>query len=456
MERRRIRSVAVLLAVVVVAQLAAVASRQGGTGETSVAIPAGAERVVSDALLTEGRVLRATVTREAFSPPAHAVYGETRLEDPLDGKMLVVGTAFGDTLPMVPTSETPNFRLEELGTRSVAVGHDRAWTWVTWKLPNCTEICQGYAAGRNLSESEVIGAARTATADRNAPAAGTVPAGLALLGTPRLGLDGFDAPGAQSISWVREGEPLALTVVPGTDLALLLRFWVDGGPADVRGRRGSSGELARVGLARDLTARAWDEGGRSLLVLTTRMLADEVEEFVAGLRGAGAGEWEALRRRVLEVSSGSLIDRCYTSGDSFVPVGRNEGRYRWAVGFQVGRLNQYSHCHVILTPDRSSLGSSGSPRPPPRGLAVSTSGIGGATDPVGLFVFGVAPAGTARVRLDVADGRQVEAELAATGPAPGERYYASFVEGTVRARPTVVVLNGAGAEIARAAGGSPV
>lgn len=455
MERRRIRSVAVLLAVVVVAQLATVASRQGGTGEKSVAIPAGAEPVVSDALLGEGRVLRATITREAFSPPAHAVYGETRLDDPLDGRMLVVGTAFGDTLSMVPTSETPNFRLEELGTRSVAVGHDRAWTWVTWKLPDCTEICQAYAAGRNLSEPEVIDAARTATADRDAPAAGAVPAGLALLGTPRLDLEGFDASGAQSVSWVREGEPLALMVAPGTALALLTRFWVDGGPVDVRGRRGSSGELARVGLARDLTARAWDEGGRSLLVLTTRTLADDVEEFVAGLRVAGAGEWEVLRRRVLEVSSGSLIDRCYTSGDSFVSVGRSEGRYRWAMGFQVGRLNQFSHCYVILTPDRSSSGSSGSPRPPPRGLAVATSGIGGATDPVGLFVFGVAPAGTARVRLDVADGRQVEAELAATGPAPGERYYAAFVEGTVRTRPTVVALSGAGAEIARAAGGAP-
>jgi hypothetical protein len=455
-ERRRIRVVAVLLAVVVVGQLLAVTSRQGDDDGGPVAIPAGADRVVSDALLGEGRVLRATVTRETFSPPAHAVYGESRLDDPLDGKMLVVGTAFGDAFFMVPTSETPDFRLVELGSRSVALGHDRAWTWVTWNLPNCTDICQAYAAGRNLSEPEVVDAARNATADRNTPAAGTVPAGLALLGTPRLDLQGFDAPGAQAVSWVREGDPLALTVAPGTELALLTRFWVDGGPVDVRGRRGSSGELARVGLARDLTARAWDEGGRSLLVLTTRMLADEVDEFVTGLRGAGAGEWEELRSRVLEVSSGSLIDRCYTSGESFVPVGRSEGRYRWAMGFQVGRLNQFSHCHVILTPDRSSLGSSGSPRPPPRGLAVATSGIGGATDPVGLFVFGVAPAGTARVRLDASDGRQVEAELAATGPAPGERYYAGFVEGTLRTRPTVVALNGAGAEIARAAGGAPV
>jgi hypothetical protein len=76
---------------------------------------------------------------------------------------------------------------------------------------------------------------------------------------------------------------------------------------------------------------------------------------------------------------------------------------------------------------------------------VATTGV---TDPAGLFVLGVAPAGSARVRLDLADGRQVDAELAATGPAPGERYYAGFVEGTAR-RPTVVALNGAGAEIAR-------
>ncbi len=86
---------------------------------------------------------------------------------------------------------------------------------------------------------------------------------------------------------------------------------------------------------------------------------------------------------------------------------------------------------------------------------MGTHGVGGATDPVGLFVLGAAPSGTARVRLDVADGRQIDAELAAVGPAPGERYYAAFVEGTVRTRPTVVALNGAGAEIARAAGGAP-
>lgn len=444
-----------MLAMVIVAQAVAVVARLGdGAAPAGVALAPGADPVVSGVLLSEGRVFRATVTRDAFSPPAHAVYGESGRADPLTGRMLVIGSAFGDAGAVVPTSETPGFRLVELGDRSVAVGHDRSWAWVTWKLANCTGFCQGYAAGRNLTETEVVDAARAATVTGSNPtvAATAVPAGLTLLLTARLDLKGFDAPRSQSVIWLWEGAIVGFTVVPDAGVSLLLRFWVDGGPAEVRDRPGSAGEVARVGYGGDIVARAWSEGGRSLLVISNRLSFDDFDRFLAGVRVAGPGEWEALRHRVLEVSSDALIDQCRGVGGSFTAVGRQEGRYRWAVGFRPGLQNQVGSCHVILTPDQSSLSSMGSPRPASRALSVATSGVGGATDPAGLFVVGVAPAGTARVRLDVASGRQVDAELAAVGPAPGERYYAAFVEGTVRARPTVVALNGAGAEIARAAG----
>ena len=454
MERRRIRSVAVLLAMVFVAQLVTVVARQGeDAAPPGAALAPGAEPVVSDELLSEGRVLRATVTRDAFTPPAHALYSEPGRDDPLTGRMLAVGSAFGDGPAIVPTSETPGFRLVELGNRSVAVGHDRSWAWVTWNLPNCTDRCQGYVAGRNVSEVEVLDAARTATVDRSAPTVTSVPSGLTLLVTARLDLAGFDAPGAQSVSWLWEGAGVAFGVVPDARLTPLLRFWVDGGPVELRGEAGSAGEVARVGYWGDVVARAWSEGGRSIFVISNRLTFDDFDRLVAGLRTAAAGEWEALRSRVLDVSSETLVDQCRGVGGSFTAVGREEGRYRWAVGFGAEPRNLL--CDVLLTPDRSSLGLGGFPRAAPRAISVTTKGIGGATYPVGLLVAGVAPAGTARVRLDVADGRQVVAELAAVGPAPGERYYAAFVEGTVRARPTVVALNGAGAEIARLAGGAP-
>jgi hypothetical protein len=456
LERRRVRSVAVLLAMVIVGQVVAVVARHGGDAPPAVqALAPGGDPVVSDLLLSEGRMLRATVTRAAFSPPAQALYSEPGRADPLTGRMLAVGSAFGDGPAIVPTSESPGFRLVELGTRSVAVGHDRSWAWVTWKLPNCTDVCQGYVAGRNLSEAEVVEAARTATVDRSAPTVTAVPAGLTLLVTARLDLPLLDTPSAQSLSWLWQGAGVAVGVIPDARLAALLRFWIDGGPVELRGRAGSAGELARVGYWGDVVARAWSEGGRSIFVISNRLGFDDLDRIVAGFRVAGPGEWEALRNRVLDVSSEALIDQCGGTGGAYTAVGRQEGRYRWAVGFRPGLQNQVGSCHVILTPDRSSLSSVGSPRPAPRALSVATSGIGGATDPVGLFVFGVAPAGTARVRLDVADGRQVDAELAAVGPAPGERYYAAFVEGTVRTRPTVVALNGAGAEVGRAAGGAP-
>jgi hypothetical protein len=456
LERRRIRRVAVLLAMVVVAQaVAVVARRDGGAEPAGVALAPGTEPVVSDVLLSEGRVLRATVTGDAIRPPAHAVYGETGRADPLTGRMLAIGSAFGDAGAVVPTSETPGFRLVEQGARSVAVGHDRSWAWVTWNLPNCTGICQGYAAGRNLSEVEVLDAARAATVTGSTPTVGAtaVPAGLTLLLTARLDLKDFGAPRAQSVAWLWEGVVVGFIVVPDTALGLLLRFWVDGGPAEVRNRPGSAGEVARVGYGGDIVARAWTEGGRSLMVASNRLSFDDFDRFLAGLKVGDAGEWEALRSRVLDVSTEALVDQCRGAGGPFTAVGRQEARFRWAVGFGAGPRNLM--CEVMLTPDRSSLGLGGVPRAAPKAVSLATRAIAGATGPVGLFVAGVAPAGTARVRLDVADGRQLDAELAAVGPAPGERYYAAFVEGTARARPAVVVLNGAGAEIARAAGGAP-
>ena len=437
------------------AQAVAVVARRGEDVPARVALRPGAEPLVSDVLLSEGRVLRATVTGDAFSPPAHAVYGEAGRADPLTGRMLAIGTAFGDAGAVVPTSETPGFRLVALGDRSAAVGHDRSWAWVTWTLPNCTGFCQGYAAGRNLTETEVVTAASAATVAGSTPAvaATSVPAGLTLLLTARLDLKGFDAPRAQSVTWLWDGAIVGFSVVPDAGLALLLRFWVDGGPVEVRDRPGAAGEVARVGYAGDVVARAWSEGGRSLLLISNRLSFDEFDRFLAGVRVAEAGEWEALRSGVLDVSTDSLVDECRGAGGSFTPVGRQEGPYRWAVGFGVAPRNVL--CDVILTPDRTSLGLSGFSRPAPRAISVTTKVTPVGTDPAGLFVAGVAPAGTARVRLDVAGGRQLDAELAGAGPAPGERFYAAFVEGTVRARPTVVALNGAGAEIARAAGGAP-
>lgn len=457
MERRRIRIVAVLLAIVVAAQVLAVVARRREEAPAGVALAPGTDPVVSDALLSEGRVLRATVTGDTSSPPVQALYGEPGRSDPLEGRMLAVGSAYSDLAPVVPTSETSGFRLVDMGTRSFAVGHDRAWTWVTWKLPNCTPTCQGYAAGRNLSEAEVVEAARATTPDRNAPAVpgAALPPGLAPLVSARFDLRDLSTPGAQSVAWLWDGAAVGFSVVPDPKLALLLRFWIDGGPVGVRNRPGAHGELAKIAGGADVVARAWSEGGRSLVVVSDRMLYDDFERFVAGLRVARAGEWEAVRARVLDVSSDGLLDSC-RAGGPFAPAGRPEGRYRWAVGFGTGPQNQFASCAVLLTPDTSSLSAGGFPRPAPRGLSVSTTGVTGAQDlPGGLFVLGAAPAGTARVRLEVADGRQLDAELAAVGPAPGERYYAAFVEGSVRLRPTVVALNGSGAELARAAGGGP-
>ena len=454
---RRAAPVAGLLGVLTVAQAAAVVSRLGDGHHVS--LRPDTERVVSDELLSTGRVVRATIHPERFRPPAQALYGEAGRDDPLEGPMLAVGSGFHDNVPVFPTAKTPGFRTLDLDGRTVAVGRDRAWTWVTWDLPDCTDECQGYTAGRNLSEEEVLAAARGATADRSAPriADGALPAGVSLLLTVPLHMDGLISAGDQIVSWREEGGGAVLAVARDPRVAVAYRFWIDRGPARIRGQTGAAGSMARLGEGGGgrLQGRAWSEGGRALLLLTSSRSGDQIDRFVRGLRTADAGEWDRLRSRVLDIDSDTMIEDCYTPGEPFTAVGRHEGRFRWAVGFRAGRQNQVATCEVILTPDRRSHSSGGGPRPAPGALSVSTLGIGGATDPIGLFVMGGVPAGATAVRVHVADGHTVDAELAGVGPSPGERYYAVFVEGDIRRKPAVVALDRSGAELARVPGGAP-
>ena len=301
------------------------------------------------------------------------------------------------------------------------------------------------------SEADVLTAARGATADRDAPTvlADALPPGMGPLVTGKLDLGGFSLPSAQVVSWTSAKGGLTLTAVSDERLAVLLRFWIDGGPVRLRDQAGSAGKTADVGLGGPYDGRAWSESGHTVLVVSYRLSGRELDRFVTSLRSARAGEWEQVRSRVLDVSSEEAVDGCSARDEPLVAVGRREGRYRWAVGFNVSRRNQFMHCQVLLTPDGDSLSSGGGQRPTAGGLSVTTSGIGGATDPVGLFVMGIAPPRTTRVLVQLADGRTVDAEVADEGPEPGERYFASFLEGDLRAGPTLVALDGSGAELGR-------
>ena len=460
MRLRPVPSLVALLAVVVVCQMSVLALRLGDRDNTGGgALVLGTGMVVSDALLVDGQVSRATVTSDRYLPPSHSLYGEPGLSDPLAGRLLAVGSAYEDSVPMVPTAKTSGFRAVDLDGRTAALGRDRVWTWVTWDLPDCTDECQGYTVGRNLSEEEVLVAARGASADRTQPAIATaaLPDGMTLLLTGGVDLDGFAMRSAQVVSWTSGGGGLIFRVAPDEKLALLVRFWIDGRPTRIRGETGSAGSVAKVGYGgAATTGRAWSEEGRTLVVLGNGLTDREIDRFIAGLRAARAGEWEEVRSRVLDISSEAVMERCYDRGEPFVAVGRREGRYRWAVGFRAGRLNESSFCYILLTPDDRSLGSAGDPRPIPGKLSVGTTGLGGARDPVGLFVTGVAPPGTARVQAIHADGRTIDAELADQGPAPGERWFAAFLQGDIRIKPTIVALDDAGVELDRLAGGGRI
>ena len=457
MRLRPIPSLVALLAVVVVCQVSVLALRLGDPDDAGgAALVPGPGMVVSDALLVDGQVSRATVTSDRYRPPSHYLYGEAGVSDLFAGRLLAVGSAFDDSVPMVPTAKTPGFRAVDLDGRKAAVGRDRVWTWVTWDLPDCTDECQGYAVGRNLSEEEVLSAARGASADRSKPAIATaaLPDGMTLLLTGGVDLDGFSMRSAQVVSWASGGGGLILRAAPDEKLALLVRFWIDGKPTRIRGAAGSAGSVAKVGyVGAATTGRAWSEGGRTLVVLGNGLTDRAIDRFIAGLRPERAGEWDEVRSRVLDISSEAVMQRCYDRDEPFVAVGRREGHYRWAVGFSEGRENRYAFCYILLTPDDRSLGSAGVSRPIPGKLSVGTTGLGGARDPVGVFVIGVAPPRTARVQAVHADGRTIDAQLADQGPTPGERWFAAFLEGDLRTKPTLVARDGAGVELDRSAGG---
>lgn len=208
--------------------------------------------------------------------------------------------------------------------------------------------------------------------------------------------------------------------------------------------------LARSGtFGGQSDGRAWAEGGRALIVTGRGVSPRALDRFVRALRSAGPGEREQLRSRVLDASSAMVIEQCATRGEPLVAVGRRESGFRWAVGFGVGGQSQFSHCDVVLTASGpGSLGSAGGPRPAAGSISVATFGVGG-QEPDGLFVVGVAPPRTKRVDAVLADRRVIKAELADEGPDAGQRYYATFIQGDTRSKPTLIARDNSGAELSR-------
>jgi hypothetical protein len=153
------------------------------------------------------------------------------------------------------------------------------------------------------------------------------------------------------------------------------------------------------------------------------------------------------------VSSDTVVERCALRGRRLVAVGRREDDYQWGVAFGVGPKD-FSHCNVILAAgDGGSLTAGGGPFPAAGRISVSTFGQG--RDPSGLFVVGIAPPRTERVDAVLPDGRVFDAVLADEGPQPGQRYYAVFLEGEARPKPTLVAFDGSGSELARVRVGAP-
>lgn len=378
---------------------------------------------------------------------AQTIWAERAPGDPLRGRMLLVGrTTLSDTDGAFALEGRP---LELTGAKGAVVGRRGPLRLVTWPLPVSDCACDQAAvvAGRNLTEAEVVAAARGARPLQPRPsiAPGALPDGLLSLGTlPALGLGDRWYGIAETIHVLIGPTVVELRIVDGDErLPLHLRFWID--------------DEATLEYEGSDHLNAVRSVGRHMVLTRARgtgVEAKRLDDVVGALHEAGAGEAAAAERRATErpVDAG---DRCDLGSAGPVPdeatfAGAVDGQ-RWTITLGTRDGRYFESCHGGSA---GAGGGGGGPLPPPAAPdevrflgGMSTNGPGGRWLHV---TAGDVPAGAAKVFVNVGDAPPVEAQVADHGPAPDRRWFAAAVvgEGPVEST-SVVVYGGDGREIAR-------
>ncbi len=306
----------------------------------------------------------------------------------------------------------------------------------------------GYIFGRDLTEKQVIAAARAAHYAGFDPAeppaeigAGGLPAGFRRVATAPV------TPNAQ-----RVGQVVRLTNADGTQRASIVAY--DGDAAADLLTQFWSATVSKATCGYRNTATTRTIGGTNVL-LGGHTSPEIIQRIAANLTATDQQGFERFRAKIGEVPAAALLDCLGVApGPDVIIEGTADGA-RWMLGMAPVGDQGFTCSGVVIAGQYTELGAGGLG---PAMAAAGSHGIEVVAGPSSLIrdgevlttVGGTVPSSTTRVVISTGTGVTTEATLATSG-APAQHYFAGFLRepGSFPPSPTIVAYDAGGAEVGR-------
>ena len=406
-------------------------------------VPAGAEvqRVTAGPIEAEA-------TGAGYGPLAAAatLYGEPGLDDPLAGRVLVVGISSGSATIGGPRTDAPGAHEVDLdldhGLATYVPDGDRDWVLVPADLQDTVY----FVVGMGLTEAELVAAAAAADFVAASPAvdAAALPDGLVTLVA--------GAPGDSPRSWQGEqielmiGDVLVAVSVVRADprLATLWGFWTMRDDAVEASPTRRSGPLRGTPAGDDSYGVVWADGGNVVSVVGIGWGLAESGPDVTGplvnavadaLRPGTSADLAALSELVLEPPTPAELN---CPADAPMITGRT-GEVRWAFAAAPDPAwnSPLHYCGAVINPvdglnSHDQILHEDSALPAVGQMIAGVLAAHVTLDRPqhnGYLRAGIAPPGTARVIITAPDLTTQEAVLGGSGPRPGEQLFAAYFPG---------------------------
>jgi hypothetical protein len=296
------------------------------------------------------------------------------------------------------------------------------WVWVTW--PGDGEDVVNLVAARNLTDAEVVAAARAAAV----PNGGTpsIPARALPLGMKKLvtaPVFPYGPHPTEHITLVnatgkRHVELLAYTA--SRRVRELQEFWAR--QSGLLQPAGPRSPLSVLGPQRDVVVLARGDAP-----------ARELARLAASMAQTDESGWQTFRARVALLPLAAMLPNAAPPGT--VVIDGSSGSTRWVVEFgSAGGLPE--SFDTIVTPDGTNGGGGSFGVPPEGGPDVLAAG--GSSANGGRLMAGVIPAAAARAQFEPDGSPSVDVVLGPIGPDDAHRYFAAWVDGVIGYVPLVV------------------
>lgn len=312
------------------------------------------------------------------------------------------------------------------------LGHHRGWTYVTWYAGDWF----GFAAGRGLTDDEVLAAGRAARVTHIAEGVEPTVRGSGLPDGFELLHRGELTPLASEriVLW-RAGPPGSLHVSVGRSdpgASAIAQAWFGNGAPPFS----AAGSYERVRTLGDVAIMADGPAESPALV----------DALLASVGPVTEAQWQELGRRILEVPPEVALGSCGANAP-LVFAGVVDGA-RWAVGLDAGPGHEAMACQAILSAAFPQLGggSAGSPSATSEPIVLLPMGSMGGV----RFIAGGVPLGSTRVVVERPSGPPVDGVLGNNVFDPPHRSFAAAIPGMgLNPSFTVVAYDAQGRELAR-------